>query len=65
MDAIEIVERVMTLHWDLAACRCWLCVAGRNLGCGPRERYLGYALDEIRIWDLNSGGPRRERGIYP
>jgi len=36
----EIVERIMTDHWDLAACPCWVCVAGRGLGLGPRQEYL-------------------------
>jgi len=36
----EIVERIMTQHWDMAACRCWVCQAGREAGCRPREEYL-------------------------
>lgn len=38
--AAEIIERIMTQHWDLAACRCWVCVEGRDAGLCPRERYL-------------------------
>ena len=36
----EIIERIMTAHWDMAACHCWICIEGRRLGCGPRDRYL-------------------------
>ena len=35
----EIVERIMTQHWDMAACRCWVCVLGREAGCRAREGY--------------------------
>jgi hypothetical protein len=35
----EIIERIMTAHWDLASCRCWVCTAGREAGCRPREEY--------------------------
>lgn len=35
-----IIERIMTAHWDLASCRCWVCTAGREAGCRPREEYL-------------------------
>lgn len=39
MDAQELVERVMTEHWDIAACRCAFCKAARDLGFRPREGY--------------------------
>ena len=39
IDAQEIIERIMTTHWDLAACPCWICEAGRKLGYHPREGY--------------------------
>ena len=35
----EIIERIMTQHWDMAACQCWVCRAGRKAGCQPREGY--------------------------
>jgi hypothetical protein len=40
MTAQEIIERIMTHHWDLMACRCWICDAGRELGFKPRLDYL-------------------------
>lgn len=40
MNAQEIIERIMSQHWDMVACRCWICDAGRALGFGAREEYL-------------------------
>ena len=40
MKAEEIIEQIMTQHWDMAACNCWVCEEGRKLGLGPREIYL-------------------------
>jgi hypothetical protein len=40
LEAVRIVERYMTQHWDLAACPCWICKAGRTAGLAPREEYL-------------------------
>lgn len=36
----EIIERIMTDHWDEAACRCWVCQAGRENNLRPRREYL-------------------------
>ena len=36
----EIVERIMTKHWDMAACKCWVCREGRKAGCHPIDQYL-------------------------
>jgi hypothetical protein len=44
-SAEEIVERIMSQHWDLAACRCWVCGAGRKLGLGARDAYLLHNSD--------------------
>ena len=40
MKPKEIVERIMTQHWDIAACRCWICREGRKAGCKPKDEYL-------------------------
>ena len=40
--AHEMIERVMTDHWDMAACRCWFCRMGRDLGCRPRRNRRGH-----------------------
>ncbi len=36
----EYTERVMTMHWDMAACPCGLCQWGRSKGWGAKEKYL-------------------------
>lgn len=38
--SMQIVERIMTQHWDMASCPCWVCVDGRAANCSPREKYL-------------------------
>lgn len=37
---IEIVERIMTRHWDFVDCSCWICRSGRALRLAPRDTYL-------------------------
>ena len=44
----EIIERIMTQHWDMASCPCWICVEGREVGCRPREMYQAYKHPEQR-----------------
>ena len=47
-----IVEKKMSLHWDIFACNCWLCEAGRAAGCAPRPEYLPHrAPPETYIGD--------------
>ena len=36
----EVVERIMSWHWDMQACDCWVCHLGRRIGLRPREEYL-------------------------
>jgi len=36
----DIVERIMAMHWDLAACQCWICRYGREMGCRVYERHV-------------------------
>lgn len=40
MNIREIIERIMTEHWDMKACECWICREGRKNGCGSQEKYL-------------------------
>lgn len=40
MTAQEILERIMSAHWDMAACQCWICKAARELGYRPKTAYL-------------------------
>jgi hypothetical protein len=39
MDAQELIERVMTEHWDIGACPCFFCKTARGLGFRPRDSY--------------------------
>ena len=62
MNAQEIIERIMTVHCDLEACCCWVCVAGRALSFRPREQYLRHNGDPFHYrHDLNTGEPRVNR----
>lgn len=46
INAVQaIVERIMTQHWDMGACGCWVCAEGRDAGCRPRDRYLNHKGD--------------------
>jgi hypothetical protein len=48
MNPKEIVERIMTSHWDMAACQCWICRAGREADCAPRGDYLSYEACRVK-----------------
>lgn len=39
MTAQELIERVMTEHWDMIACQCRFCREGRELGFRPNSDY--------------------------
>ena len=41
--AVDIVERIMTQHWDMRACPCWICQAGNRIRCRPRESHMGWS----------------------
>ena len=49
MTAQEIIERIMSHHWDILACRCWICVNGRELGFRPRDEYLPHKTKLARV----------------
>lgn len=57
MDAQEIVERIMSAHWDLAACPCWVCQAGDKLGFSARDGYLPHRDDNRKAYPVPSGYP--------
>jgi len=46
MEPKEIVERIMTQHWDVAVCSCWVCQEGRKAGCHPMDSYLPHKTKE-------------------
>jgi hypothetical protein len=39
--AVRLVERIMTQHGDIRCCRCWFCLAARDLGCQVRPEFVG------------------------
>ena len=48
----EIIEIIMTKHWDIFACRCWICKEGRELGCRPREKYLKTDREDVTTYGI-------------
>lgn len=38
----EVFEIIMTQHWDMAACPCFICTNGRRWGYRPRGIYQDY-----------------------
>lgn len=62
MDAQEIVERIMSLHWDMAACPCWVCRAGDKLGFAAREHLLPHRNGNSEAYPVPSDGwwPKEE-----
>ena len=47
MDGQEIIERIMTSHWDWKCCDCWVCQHGRTLGFHARMPYAFAAHKEF------------------
>jgi hypothetical protein len=45
----EILERIMTQHWDMKACDCWVCTAARANGLRPKEQYLYQKQPRVRV----------------
>lgn len=57
---VDLVERIMTQHWDLSACDCWVCALAREAGCRPRQTFL----DAGRQWPrVKVGGPPPEDAL--
>lgn len=55
MTANEIVERIMSAHWDLAACPCWVCKAGREIGLSSKEGYLQHRENNRNCYPVPNG----------
>lgn len=56
MNSDEIVEQIMTQHWDMKSCDCWVCHTGREAGLSPKEthlktRYPTVLVDEWKLSD--------------
>ena len=54
--ASDIVERIMSAHWDMAACPCWVCVRGRELGLHPRGTLLSHVNGNRRKYPVPASG---------
>lgn len=42
MTPSEIVQRIMSAHWDMVSCQCWVCVNGRRNGIRPVLEMLSH-----------------------
>jgi hypothetical protein len=48
-DNETILEIIMTQHWDLAACPCWVCSHARENGVRPRKQWLNFRAPRVRV----------------
>ena len=57
MSAEDIIRQIMTMHWDMDACRCWVCEAGRELGFHANEAYLEWrgTFEYVKVAELGGG----------
>jgi len=44
MTEKEILERIMTAHWDMKRCDCWICSNARKAGLRPIVEYSSEKL---------------------
>lgn len=67
MSLSEILETIMTMHWDMMRCRCWVCVAAREHGLRPRPEYaaMGEKHWRGRVEYVNVEWPQREPASAP
>ena len=49
MNAVDIVEQIMTQHWDLKSCECWVCHAGRKAGLRPKDIHLKNKHPDVEV----------------
>lgn len=42
----QVVEIIMAQHWDMVACNCWICEAGRKNGLGAYNENLPHNLEK-------------------
>lgn len=60
IDMEELIERVMTEHWDIRACPCTFCVSARDIGLRPRTCYP----TNPKVSILDDGSKERKRPTY-
>lgn len=58
MKPKDIVRRIMTMHYDLAACHCWVCEAGRDAGLHARSDLPMHATPEFPAVHVDWGAHR-------
>lgn len=56
----ELIERIMTEHWDIGACPCTLCVQGRAHGFHPKDCYP----TNPKVSILYDGSKERRHPVY-
>ena len=54
----DLIELVMTQHWDMAACPCTFCEAGRQFGFHPHSGFIYW-----REQGYDYLAPRPEKGL--
>lgn len=65
MNEKEIVERIMSMHWDMKACECWICREGRKVGCSAKSEYLPHNSKKKLKWVfVNESNPSAGSIIY-
>ena len=47
---------IMSAHWDIVACNCWVCKKGRELGLKPRDFYLAHKEDNRKNYPVPALG---------
>ena len=57
MTMREIIEIIMSQHWDMAACPCWICKEGHKLGCRPRGQHLRHNAGDKAKDSVHVDGP--------
>jgi hypothetical protein len=44
MSPEHVIEIIMAQHWDMVACNCWICTAGRENNIRAYEHNLPHRL---------------------
>lgn len=52
-----VIRQIMAMHWDMAACQCWVCVSGRSFGLAPRDDYLDWRGRRVIVTVPTMGDP--------
>jgi len=55
----DIVEQIMSQHWDMKTCECWVCKHGYALGLYPQDKHMRYKmekpLEDVQVaWDTDA-----------